>query len=72
MGVNIGLVFIAGVCAVILRSMLAYQNRQLARMEDEDVQLTPKDLRKLRKTAELENIDIATARKLQKGYRYIL
>lgn len=41
-------------------------------MEAEDVQLTEKDVEKLRRTAETEGIDLAAARRLQKGYRYIL
>lgn len=41
-------------------------------MENENVELTEKDLAKLQKTAQIEGIDIATARRLQKGYRYMI
>ena len=72
MGINIGLVCIAGICAILLRFYLNWQNRQLERMENADVQLTERDIRKLQKTAEIEGMDIAAARRLQKGYRYIM
>lgn len=72
MGINIGLVGIAGVCGVIMKYYLQYQNNQLDRMETEDQQLTERDMRKLQKTAELEGISIEAARALQKGYRYII
>lgn len=72
MGINIGLVAIAGICGIIMRFYLSYQNRQLERMENEDATLTERDIKKLEKTAEMEGIDIRTARMLQKGYRYII
>lgn len=45
---------------------------RLERMSNEDVELTEKDLARLRKTAEVEGIDIAAARRLQKSYRYMI
>jgi len=51
---------------------LERQNRQMARMENEDGELTERDMKKLRKTAEAEGIDITAARVLQKGYRYMI
>ncbi|KXT10403.1 hypothetical protein AC579_7846 [Pseudocercospora musae] len=72
MGINIGLVSVAAICGVIMRFYLQYQNRQLDRMEDEGSVLTDRDQKMLAKTAEVEGIDIATARKLQQGYRYII
>lgn len=72
MGINIGLVCITGICGIIIRFYLQAQNRQLERLENEDAQLTDRDIKKLQKTAELEGIDIATARMLQKGYRYTI
>lgn len=48
------------------------ENKRLDRMEGEDSQLTEKDLERLRRTAEVEGIDIAAARRLQKGYRYMI
>jgi len=72
LGINIGLQVLAACMAIILRIKLTRQNAQLARMENEDVPLTEKDLAKLRKTADIEGIDIAAARRLQKGYRYMI
>lgn len=72
MGINIALVGIAGICGIIMRFYLQYQNRQLERMENEDMTLTPRDIKKLEKTAELEHCTVAEARALQKGYRYII
>ena len=57
---------------MIMKFYLERQNKQMARMENEDSELTEKDMRKLRKTAEAEGIDIAAARVLQKGYRYMI
>lgn len=72
LGIVIGLFVVAGLGAVVLRSMMLKMNRELARLEDTDTLLTEKELEKLQKTAELENIDIATARQLQKGFRYMI
>jgi len=69
---NIGLQLVAAVCGLTLRTILTRRNKRLERMENEDVELTEKDLARLRKTAEIEGIDIATARRLQKGYRYMI
>ncbi|KAH9822038.1 Major Facilitator Superfamily [Teratosphaeria destructans] len=71
MGINIGLTVFTGVCAIILRFYLQYENKQRERMEDVDVQLTEKEIRRLQRTADMEGIDIAAARQLQKGYRYV-
>ncbi|KAF2712820.1 permease of the major facilitator superfamily [Pleomassaria siparia CBS 279.74] len=72
LGICIGLEFLALACFVAMRFYLQHQNRQIARMEDMDQQLTNRDLRKLQKTAELEGVDVETARDMQKGYRYML
>ncbi|KAI7264829.1 hypothetical protein KC352_g9215 [Hortaea werneckii] len=72
MGINIGLVGVAGIGAIILRIILEKENKQLARLEDEDATLTEKDIRKLNKTAEMEGLSFAAARQLQKGYRYMV
>lgn len=72
MGINIGLVGIAGILGVVMFFFLTYQNKQLARMENVDAPLTDRDIKKLQKTAELEGIDVATARMLQKDFRYIV
>lgn len=72
MGINIALVGITGIGAVILRIILERENKQLARLENEDAELTEKDIAKLNKTAEMEEISFAAARQLQKGYRYMI
>lgn len=72
MGINIGLVGVAGICGIIMRFYLQYQNNQLSRMENDDADLTERDMKKLEKTAEMEGISIEAARALQKGYRYII
>lgn len=72
LGICIGLEIIAGICAVVLRFYLVRQNKRLERMENQDTQLTDRDIRKLEKTAAFEGIDVAAARRLQKGYRYMI
>ena len=57
--------------ATFLYFHLRSQNKRLARLEDEDAILTEKELRRLQKTADVEGIDIAAARQLQKGFRYV-
>lgn len=72
LGVCIGLQCVAAACGIVLRFYLSHQNKQLERMENEDAPLTDRDIKKLKKTAEFEGIDIAAARRLQKGYRYMI
>ena len=72
LGICIGLEVMAAIMGVCMRIKLTRQNKRLARMENEDQPLTERDLRKLRKTAEIEGIDMATARRLQKGYRFMI
>ena len=72
MGVNIGLQVLGLACAVFMYFNLRMLNKRQERLENEDVQLTDKELRRLQITAELEGIDIAAARRLQKGFRYVL
>ena len=72
LGVVIGLLLLSGIGAVVLRVIMQRMNKQLERFEDEDVILTDRELAKLRRTAEIEGIDLAAARQLQKGYRYII
>ncbi|KAK4540334.1 hypothetical protein LTR36_009291 [Oleoguttula mirabilis] len=69
MGVNVGLTAMSAVCAVVLRIILERDNKRLARMENADAELTERDLAVLQKTADMEGISIAAARRLQKGYR---
>lgn len=72
MGINIGLTLAAGLCGVALRFVLAKRNKELERLDDQNTVLTDKELRKLQRTAEVEGIDIAAARRLQQGFRYML
>ena len=72
LAINIGLQVVAAIMAVAMRITLTRMNKRQERMEKEDGQLTERDLQRLRKTAEIEGIDIATARKLQKSYRYMI
>jgi hypothetical protein len=72
MGIIIGLTAIAGICGVIHRWLLEKDNKRLARLENEYVPLSERDIRTLQKTADLEGIDLATARQLQKGYRFMI
>ncbi len=72
LGVCCGLQILALVMAVCLRLYLQMQNRRLAVLEEEDSMLSDKEMRKLQKTADFEGIDIAAARRLQKGYRFMI
>ena len=72
MGIIIALTAIAGICGIIHRWLLERDNKRLARLENESVPLSESDLKKLQKTADMEGIDIATARQLQKGYRFMI
>ncbi|KAJ5770458.1 uncharacterized protein N7511_002509 [Penicillium nucicola] len=72
MGVCIALQVIGGLCALFLYFNLNMLNKRQLRLENEEVELSPKDLRRLQVTAEVEGIDIAAARRLQKGFRYVL
>lgn len=72
MGVNIALQCLGLSCAIFMNYHLRQLNKRRARLEDEDVPLTEKEMESLRKTAEVEGIDIAAARQLQKGFRYTI
>ncbi|KAI7012960.1 permease of the major facilitator superfamily, partial [Hortaea werneckii] len=72
LGIVIGLMVVAGICATILRFWLSSENKKLERMENEDVQLSQAELKKLEKTAETEGTTVAAARTIQKGFRYML
>ena len=72
LGVVIGLMTMAGLSGTFLRFYLVRQNKRLARMEGDDSLLTERDIKKLHRTAELEGIDVAAARQLQKGFRYVI
>ena len=72
LGAAIGLQILGLVMAIGIRLFQQKQNRELDRLEAEDVTLTEKEMRKLRRTAEFGGIDLAAARRLQKGYHYMM
>lgn len=72
LGIVIGLMVVAGICATILRFWLSSENKKLERMENEDVQLSEAELKKLEKSAETEGTTVAAARTIQKGFRYMI
>jgi len=63
---------VAALSAILLAYMLKKANQRLDRMAGEDAELTEQDLAVLKRTAEAEGIDIASARRMQKGYRYTI
>ena len=72
LGVNIALQILGLIMAIGIRLFQQRQNRDLDRLENEDVTLSEKEMRRLQRTAEIEGVDIAAARRLQKGYRYMM
>ncbi|KAJ5919832.1 hypothetical protein N7454_009667 [Penicillium verhagenii] len=72
LGVCIGLQAIGGLCGLFMYLNLRMLNKRQERLENEDHQLTDKELRRLQVTADFEGIDLAAARQLQKGFRYML
>lgn len=72
LGVCIALQAIGALMAVFMYFNLRMLNKRQERLEDEDCQLTEKELRRLQVTADFEGIDLAAARRLQKGFRYVL
>ncbi|PWY86653.1 MFS transporter [Aspergillus heteromorphus CBS 117.55] len=71
MGVCIGMQILGAVTATFLYLHLRALNQQLERLENEATILTERELRRLQQTADVEGIDIAAARRLQKGFRYV-
>lgn len=72
LGVCIALQVLAAAMALTLRWYLVRQNRQLERLEEVDVPLGEREMRKLRRTAEIEGVGLEQARVLQKGFRYMI
>ncbi|KAF2009750.1 MFS general substrate transporter [Aaosphaeria arxii CBS 175.79] len=72
LGICIGLEVLAVICFVALRFTLQRQNKRLEALERMGGDLDEREAKKLEKTAEVEGIDIRTAREMQKGYRYML
>lgn len=52
--------------------LLKKQNKTLERMENDDAELTSRDIKRLETTARVEGVSLAEARAMQKGYRYII
>ena len=72
MGVCIALQVLGFLMAVFLDQYTRHQNRQLARLEDLNVELTDKERKRLERTAQLNNVGLEQARQLQRGFRYML
>ncbi|KAF4848406.1 putative transporter [Colletotrichum siamense] len=71
-GICVGLIASAAALMTLLRFILIRENNRLARLENEDVQLTQKELAKLEKSARVEGVSLSAARALQKGFRYTI
>ncbi|KAH7112098.1 MFS transporter-like protein [Dendryphion nanum] len=69
-GTCIALMTIAAGLLTLLRFMLIRENAQLMRLENENCELSTKELERLQRSAETEGITVLEARRLQKGYRY--
>ncbi|KAJ5676142.1 hypothetical protein N7462_009039 [Penicillium macrosclerotiorum] len=72
MGVCIALQGIGLLMGIFMYFNLRMLNKRQERLENEDIQLTEKELRRLQVTADFEGIDLAAARRLQKGFRFVL
>lgn len=57
---------------VLLRFLLIRENNRAAILENENQQLSAKQIARLERTVAVEGITLAEARLLQKGYRYPL
>lgn len=72
LGIAAGLMVGAFVLANILRWYLTRQNKALEQLETEDSTISPERLRALRRTADVEGVDVGSARMMQKGFRYLI
>ena len=72
LGIVLGLFFFCCLGAVTLRFIMMRTNAKMERLENDDTVLTEREILELQKTAEIEGVDMATARQLQKGFRYII
>jgi hypothetical protein len=61
---------VAACLLVLLRFLLMKENARLAALENEDMQLSEKEMVRLQRTADTEGISVAEARQLQKGFRF--
>ena len=71
-GICVALTTLMAILMTVLRFILVRENKRLERLENEDTQLSPRDLARLEKTAQVEGITVAEARALQKGIRYTI
>lgn len=71
MGVCIALQVIGGLLAIFLYFHLRSLNKRQARFDDSVAELTDKDQKVLQKIAQREGIDVAAARDLQSGMRFV-
>lgn len=74
LGICIAVQVLGGLAAAALYFHLRILNKRQERLDNEngEVQLTEKELRRLQVTADYEGIDVAAARRLQRGFRYML
>ena len=72
LGIVLGLFVCCAIMATVLRTIMVRTNAKMERLENDDSVLTEKEIMELQKTAEIEGVDLATARQLQKGFRYII
>ena len=54
------------------RWILVRENKRLADLEDDDVILDERQMKRLQKTADMEGVDMATARQQRRGFRYLI
>lgn len=62
----------AALLAIAIRLYLQKQNRELDRLETEDQSISQEGLDRLKRTADVEGVDLGAARLLQKGFRYMI
>jgi hypothetical protein len=72
LGTCIALQMVGLLSALILYVHLRKLNKRQEDLEDESISLSAAELRRLQRTAEIEGIEVAAARRLQKGFRYQL
>lgn len=72
MGTCIALEILAMSMFLAMRFYLQAQNKELARRENYEIQEPEDDARKLEMTAQIEGVDIRTAKTIQKSYRYMI
>ena len=72
LGIIIALLVISAIGGVGQRMILVRENKRLANLENEDIMLSEKEMKKLQQTADTEGVDLATARQKQKGFRYLI